>query len=68
MITTLLLIVYFIAIVTVFAVNDKYIKDWDWIPGYFFYVLLAPITLPIGLITYLAYLCYTKLIKPRIDK
>ena len=65
---TLFIILYFVATVTVLAVNDKYIKDWDWIPGYCIYVLLAPITLPISLIIYLAYLCYTKLIKPRIDK
>ena len=68
MIAALFTILYFVATVTVLAVNDKYIKDLDWIPGYCFYVLLAPITLPISLFIYLAYQCYTKLIKPRIIK
>ena len=68
MITALFIIIYFVATVVVLAVNDKYIKDWDWIPGYCFYILLAPITIPLSLFIYLAYACYTKFIKPRIDK
>ena len=68
MITALFIILYFVATVTVLAVNDKYIKDLDWIPGYGLYILLAPVTLPISLFIYLAYQCYTKFIKPRIDK
>ena len=68
MITALFIITYFVATVVVLAVNDKYIKDLDWIPGYCFYILLAPITIPLSLFIYLAYACYTKFIKPRIDK
>ena len=68
MIIALFIITYFTATVIVFTVNDKYINDWEWLPGYGFYILLAPITLPLSIFIYLAYKCYTKLIKPRINK
>ena len=54
--------------VVVFIVNDKLVRDWDYIPGYAIYVVLAPATFPVTVLLYLAYKLYTKLIKPRIDK
>ena len=68
MTTALLAISYFSAMVVVFIVNDKLVRDWDYIPGYVFYVILAPATFPVTVLLYLAYKLYTKLIKPRIDK
>lgn len=64
----LLIIMYFSAMVAVFIINDKIVRDWDYVPGYAIYVVLAPITFPITVLLYLAYKLYTKLIKPRIDK
>ena len=64
----LLVILYFSAMIVVFIVNDKLVRDWDYIPGYAIYVVLAPATLPVTVLLYLAYRLYTRLIKPRIDK
>ena len=68
MTAALFAILYFSAMVVVFIVNDKLVRDWDYTPGYVFYVVLAPATLPVTILLYLAYQCYTKLIKPRIIK
>lgn len=63
-----LTILYFIALLMMFVINDKWVKDWAWWPGYAVCVLLAPISVPIVTIVYAAYAFYTKLIKPRINK
>ena len=68
MIAALFVISYFSAMVVVFIVNDKLVRDWDYTPSYAIYVVLAPATLPITVLIYLAYKFYTKLIKPRINK
>ena len=68
MIEALLAISYFSAMVVIFIVNDNLIRDWDYIPGYAIYAVLAPATFPVTVLLYLAYKLYTKLIKPRIIK
>ena len=65
---TLFAISYFFAMIVVFIINDKLVHDWDYIPGYAIYVVLAPATFPVTVLLYLAYKLYTKFIKPRIDK
>ena len=64
----LLIVMHFSAMVVVFIINDKIVRDWDYAPGYAIYVVLAPITFPITVLLYLAYKLYAKFIKPRIDK
>lgn len=68
MITVLFIITYFAATVSIIAIDDKFIKNLDWLPFYGLYIVLAPITLPATLLVYFAYKFYNKLIKPRIDK
>jgi len=68
MMIALLVCLYFIAIVIVYAVNDNILKDWEWLPGYAIYVVVAPVSVPVTFLIYLAYKFYTKLIKPRINK
>ena len=68
MTAALLAISYFSAMIVVFIINDKLVHDWNYIPGYAIYVVLAPATFPVTVLLYLAYKLYTKLIKPRIDK
>ena len=68
MVGALLAISYFSSMIVVFIINDKLVHDWDYIPGYAIYVVLAPVTFPVTVLLYLAYKLYTKLIKPRIDK
>ena len=68
MTAVLFVISYFSAMVVVFIVNDKLVRDWDYAFGYAIYIVLAPATFPVTVLLYLAYKLYTKLIKPRIDK
>ena len=63
----LLMLVYFIAAVMMFAAQDI-IDDWKWFPAYSIYILLAPITVPVTFFIYLAYTFYRIIIKQRINK
>ena len=63
----LLVFVYFIAAVVMFAAQDR-INDWEWLPAYGIYILLAPITVPVTFFIYLAYKFYRIIIKQRINK
>lgn len=65
---TVTLAVYAAAIIIVLIVQDTVLEDWDFWPGYFFYTLLAPITVPVTLFVYFIYKFYTKFIRSRIIK
>ena len=67
MILIALTLIYFLSLVAVFIINES-VNDWDYLPGYIIYVILAPVTLPITILTLVAYLTYNKYIKPRIIK
>jgi len=64
---TLALFMYFIATIIIFAIHDKQ-NDWDLLPPYVLFIILAPVSVPVSFFVYLAYKFYTKLIKPRINK
>ena len=63
----ILILIYFLSLVTVFMINEK-LDDWDYLPAYAIYVILAPVTLPVAVLALVAYLTYNKYIKPRIIK
>ena len=63
----ILILIYFLSLVTVFMINEK-LDDWDYLPAYAIYVILAPVTLPVAVLTFAAYRVFNKYIKPRITK
>ena len=62
-----LTLIYFLSLIVVFILHES-AKDWDYLPGYIIYVILAPVTLPVTILALVAYLTYNKYIKPRIIK
>lgn len=63
----ILILIYFLSIVTVFVINEK-VGDWEYLPAYAIYVVLAPISLPVVVLIFAAYKVFNKYIKPRIIK
>lgn len=63
----IVILIYFLSLVTVFMINEK-VDDWEYAPAYAIYVLLAPVSLPIVVLTFVAYKVFNKYIKPRITK
>ena len=63
----ILILIFFLSLVTVFMINEK-LDDWDYLPGYIIYVILAPVTLPVAVLAFAAYRVFNKYIKPRITK
>ena len=63
----ILILIYFLSLVTVFMINEK-VGDWGYLEAYAIYVLLAPVSLPVVVLTFAAYKVFNKYIKPRITK
>ena len=63
----ILILVYFLSLLTVFVINEK-VDDWGYLPAYAIYVFLAPISLPVAVLIFAAYKVFNKYIKPRIAK
>ena len=64
MILIALTLIYFLSLIAVFIINES-VNNWNYLPGYIIYVILAPVTLPVTILTLVAYLTYNKHIKPR---
>ena len=63
----ILILIYFLSLLTVFMINEK-VDDWEYLSAYIIYVMLAPISLPVAVLTFAAYKVFNKYIKPRITK